>query len=170
MSLIDEALRRDRDPTLKRVRTPPKPGAAQAPSKTDPAAHAWQTQGEAESEPTRPPALGMAVLGLIVLGIWGVAVIGGRFVGDPPAPEPATIPARDPEATPSAIPAPPARRPGTLELSGIVFGDGRSYAIINGRIVTVGETIGSATLTAVRERDVTLRRANGTELTLELGS
>lgn len=48
-----------------------------------------------------------------------------------------------------------------FNVTGIVRGFGDPYAMINGSIVTVGETIGSATLTGISEGTVTLQLADG---------
>jgi hypothetical protein len=68
-------------------------------------------------------------------------------------------------ADPAAKPARPASTEMAQEfnVTGIVVGSGDPYAMINGSIVALGETIGSATLTGISEGMVTLRLADGKE-------
>jgi len=59
----------------------------------------------------------------------------------------------------------PTRR---LVMSGIVEGLGKPYAVINGKIVTVGEQIEDATLLEIADGTVRLRRSDGQELALRV--
>ena len=55
-----------------------------------------------------------------------------------------------------------------FNVTGIVEGTGDPYAMINGSIVAVGETIGTATLTGISEGKVTLRLADGKETVVQV--
>lgn len=51
-------------------------------------------------------------------------------------------------------------------ISGVVEGSGPSFAVINGKVLTVGESINGATLLAIQNNTVRLRTAGGDEIAL----
>jgi hypothetical protein len=53
-------------------------------------------------------------------------------------------------------------------ISGIVEGEGQSYAVINGAIVAVGERIGEFTLEEIANGAARLRRTDGSEVVLRV--
>jgi len=53
-------------------------------------------------------------------------------------------------------------------LSGVVEGLGEPYAVIDGMIVGVGEQVNGATLDGITNGTVTLRRSDGSVLTLSV--
>ena len=55
-----------------------------------------------------------------------------------------------------------------FNVTGVVVGSGDPYAMINGSIVAVGETIGRATLMGISEGKVTLRLADGKETVVQV--
>ena len=56
----------------------------------------------------------------------------------------------------------------SLTLTGIVEGEGESYAVINGTVVGVGDQINGATLLNISSHIVRVREADGTETDLIL--
>ncbi len=77
---------------------------------------------------------------------------------------------------PTRPPAAPAASPdeglnetakGALRLQSVLISPGRRVAVIDGRLVQLGERIGDATLVAISESQVVLQRAGGRE-TLKL--
>ena len=120
----------------------------------------------------------LAVLALTAALIFGGAVWmwhtfnGNRGMAQGPARHvSATGRAADASSSDSAtvetatVPAEPASTQLVPEfnVTGVVEGLGDPYAMINGSIVSVGETIGRATLTGISEGTVTLRLADGKE-------
>lgn len=81
-----------------------------------------------------------------------------------------------PEAPPPRPEAPPPRpealvtREPDLVVTSILYSVRRRLAIVNGRIVRVGDSIGSSTILYIEPRAVTVQSADGTKRTLELGS
>jgi hypothetical protein len=67
------------------------------------------------------------------------------------------------DAAPAAVP--PAER---LKLSGVIEGLGPPYAVMNGRIIGVGERVEEVTVVQIAEGAVTVRHADGTEATLRV--
>lgn len=55
-----------------------------------------------------------------------------------------------------------------LSLTGVVVGEGEPYAVINGAILSVGDTTADATVVKIKEGEVTLRRADGSTLALRM--
>ena len=188
MSIIEEALRRMKDPVV----TGPT-----APSKTErpetPAAHSWPaapplpSRASARPKTTNPlPAVTAAVVMVTAAFIAGGAFWMGRALGTkPPASSGAAAPvSRLPASEPSAPSQPPSasseatrqaappvaesRPQEELVLTGIVEGEGEPYAMINGQIVGIGEQVQGSTLLAIGKGAVTVRRPDGTERTLSL--
>jgi hypothetical protein len=125
----------------------------------------------------------LAVLALTAALIFGGAVWMRRTLNSSPsvakAPvspatsEPST--AAPPEGATRAGPPAPSRAitASTHELpefhlTGVVEGLGEPYAVINGSIVGVGETVGKATLLDIAEGKVTLRLADGKDTVLRV--
>ena len=189
MSLIEEALRRVKDPLVHPAATKAEKPRTAAPSQARPTAHSWSTtpapspSQPAAASPITPLALAtLAVLGLTVaLLVGGAAWIWRTFKGRAPvattpmspgvAPEPAT--AAMSETTTPSKPAVPSRSATAatdpeFHLTGVVEGSGDPYAVINGSIVGVGETVGTATLLGIAEGIVTLRLADGKDTVLRV--
>ncbi len=195
MSLIEEALRRVKDPliantergTAKKASPAPadasQPQAASVPS--EPSAHSWSTASasprtasqplpsipsSSTASPTFSVAVGAVLLCTVLFLVGGVRWIAGRFGG--PA---ASAPTRNAASRPSGAIAPaakasrsPADAPDGLMLTGTVEGLGQPYAMINEQIVRIDESIGEWTVTAVGEGTVTLRDRRGKEIALQV--
>jgi hypothetical protein len=194
MSLIEEALRRVKDPLVSQPKTQTtKP--EQAIQSAPPLVHSWSPEPSTShprqiaSRQTAPVLIGVA---LAVLGFTALLLIGGGLwlgrtlrsarpaesvtsqnVSHTAAPQSTPWQVSSESATPKAKPlaqiSPPLQQgSGELVLSGVVEGTGESYAMINGTIVGVGEQIGQSTLVAIANGVAKLRRANGTEIELRV--
>ncbi len=89
----------------------------------------------------------------------------------PELPMAKTFPSGRQQVIPNAPAAPTAAdesRAGNLVLSGVVEGLGTPYAVINGSIVSVGDTIEGATLFEIDKGAVRLRRTDGIEVVLRV--
>ena len=205
MSLIEEALRRLQDPSLRpaepqaatKTRSTSEPSTAdptgpapviQVPPAHDTApaapAHSWSPLPGGAATPAQSPmsvllalvaAVAVLTLALIGGGIWWTSRMLSRAhepgalraMADIAAPPGAALPAgHAPVAPPSGLAQTPATD--TLMLSGVVEGDGESYAVINGSIVMVGERLGDFTLEAITDGSARLRGADGAEITLRV--
>lgn len=186
MSVIEEALRRAQDPILSEAEgspaTPP-PSRAGA-SRERPLVLAHSTPGPDVSPLSRwarPFPSRALVAALTIGGIAAVLIIGGtawrRMSSTPhPMPPPAsasTVDEARPTRAPSSVVPATAERGATASrqaflLTGVAEGNGEPYALINERIVRVGEAVGDATLVRVANGSVTLRHANGTETVLQV--
>ncbi len=178
MSLIDDALRRIHDPTVKRTQSAPR-GAPAPPAP----AHSWSTT---PPEPTPPPfaskrpaqqPLALTATTVAILGLSIALLIGGAvWFRRSPAPVPATSSPAPSEVAPQAdapgahtVPAsslPRTPRGTAFVLSGVVEGAGEPYAVINGTILGVGEKIADATLIEIGDGAVRLRHIDGRETVL----
>ena len=123
----------------------------------------------------------LAVLALTAALIFGGAVWmwqtrdGNRWMAQGPASRVletergADSSASDSTTAESSVSRPAAKEPvQEFNVTGVVEGLGDPYAMINGSIVSVGETIGRATLTGIAEGMVTLRLADGKELVVRV--
>ena len=185
MSIIDEALRRMKDPLIptehKAVQAPP-----QTQEETTKPAHSWPT-GVSPSSPTATPVqqttISLVMVVVAVLALTAMVVAGRAFwmkqtlaqrLPDEPARTATSSTFSPATAEPTAAPQP--RKPATAQrdtedaftLTGIVEGLGKPYAVINGAIVGVGDTIGEATLLEIADGSVKLQRADGSETTLSV--
>ena len=197
MSLIEEALRRLREPLLNLPSTAPPPPAP-TPSQEPVSAHPWPITPPAPYSGSRAPSrraisplvpIALAVLALTVGLLAGGAFWLGHSVTNPrPQARPGASQARASVVTASATPEPatpaepldgsatvPAADSLTAQnpsdpfiLTGVVEGTGEPYAMINGVIVAVGEQIGDATLLEIAKGKVRLRQANGEERVLRV--
>lgn len=182
MSLIEEALRRVKDPLVPPASSAPekpakKPRQAQV-SQATPAAHSWSPSPAASASRTPSSSLApFTMVTLAVLALTAALIFGGAVwmwqtlngnqsstVSDKPATsEPSdSNDANSDDATQTAHTA-AKKLAQEFNVTGIVEGSGDPYAMINGSIVAVGETIGSATLTGISEGTVTLQLADGKE-------
>ena len=192
MSLIEEALRRLKDPVIPAQPTPPK--AAPKTTPDDARAHAWSAAPPLTTRPSpsHPQttnvllAVTLAVLALAALLIasaafWmGRALIAPQQAAPTAAPEPAPPKEQAPPAAseapptatetkaPDATPATSDQAKEELVLTGIVEGSGEPYAVINGSIVGVGEQVKGSTLLEIGKGTVKMRRPDGTETALSL--
>ncbi len=203
MSLIEEALRRSKDPRSSNTATPSQQTAPAQPAP----AHPWPATPPPQTQPTRAPSASKPVNVLtaamaLIIALAAAWLIGGMVwlsrhspmprAETPPPPSPAPRPTRAstsappaPAATPlSARPAvpsssrpasrPPSAPPSASSprtdyvLSGVVEGVGKPYAVINGTILAVGETLGDATLVEIANGAARLRHADGTESDLQI--
>ena len=187
MSLIEEALRRMKDPIV-----PAAPKTAQLPSKAKAEeaapAHSWPTTTPPSST-TPIPAIqtnALVVVAAAILILTGILVVGGVFWTRQALSQ--RISRVSPQASTSSTDSPASRskpnaasdtNPGQgaiakrnqqdgLTLSGIVEGGGEPYAVINGSIVEVGEQVEDATLLEIANGSVKLRRADGRDVTLSV--
>ena len=190
MSLIEESLRRQNDPTLSKVPAPAKPGAKAEASTQTPPAHPWAptatkqvTLGRSAASPSgrRTWLLASAAAALV---LW--AVVHSMPKERASFPPHATTSSGSPGAAKSAARAKPSsisaatnslkRSIGMqkssshsrLVLNGTAVGGGASYAVINGEILAEGERIQGNTLVAIRKEEVDLRQGNGRSFTLQL--
>jgi hypothetical protein len=192
MSLIEEALRRAQDPTLPKTSTaPPAKTGAATPDPTT--AHPWPLTTSA----ARPPIVAshaliivaVAILGLTVALIIGGAFWMGRTFSARPRPviaeatpasvaEPEPLPPPPLEAPAVAPPAPRTLDLGALmrgkrqepdfTLSGVVAGEGNAYAVMNGKIVSLGDYVEGFTVIAITDNAVTLRDQEGNDRILRI--
>ena len=80
-------------------------------------------------------------------------------------------PAGNPVTAVESEPLPDAqdgRAAASLQMTGVVEGFGEPYAVINGKIVTVGERVEDATLMEIVDGTVRLRRSNGQDIVLRV--
>ena len=165
MSLIEEALRKIKDPLLPQA----PPGI---PASPPPPAHSWPTEAPAHglSPATRHFNPLLAVAAAIAaltdaLTPWGEFWMGRTIGRSHAAAAPVSLAVAsstltEPGSTPIPRPAP--------ELHGIVEGSGEPYAVINGTIVSVGDRIEDLTVRRVEDGAVTLRRDDGEEVVLRV--
>lgn len=197
MSLIEEALRRLREPLLNLPATeapPPTPTRSQEPV----SAHPWPVTPPAPYSGSRVPSR-MTISPLVLIALAVLALTVGLLAGGavwlrhsvtsprPPArPEASNAKASVLTATAAPEPATPAdpldgsltvpaaegltaqHPPEPFILTGVVEGTGEPYAMINGMIVAVGERVGDATLLEIANGKVRLRQANGEEYVLRV--
>lgn len=192
MSLIEEALRRIKDPVISasaKTESPP----TTKPTEPPPIAHSWPvgtpTRPLASSQHT-PAALVLAaslICGLaLLLLLGGVSWLKGSFqriASTQRALAPPAIPVAAPAAAlpvvslqpvselPHAVAATAHAMPsadGGFVLSGVVEGLGTPYAVINGMVLAVGEQIEGATVMRIADGTVRLRRGDGTEAVLRV--
>lgn len=179
MSLIEEALRRVKDPLMPTTSAKPQP-APNAPSpRASPVVHSWSATGtpalpQSGGSPASPVTLVMLAVGgftlaLLVGGaVWMWNLYGNRLsVTITPTPSETAADSRQEPAAPRSAKVPTENR-SDFSLAGIVEGLGEPYAMINGSIVAEGETIGEATLLTIAEGTVTLRLADGKETILRV--
>ena len=189
MSLIEKALRRVKDPMLPPASTTVEKPRTGSPSQEPPTAHSWSTTPV--SSPSQPaaasPITPLTLATLAVLGLTVALIVGGSVwmwrtfnAGTPvakapmssdaaPAPMTAAVPDLATRSDPSARSrSAAASTPPEFHLTGVVEGSGVPYAVINGSIVGVGETVGNATLLGIAEGMVTLRLADGKETVLRV--
>ena len=194
MSLIEEALRRVKDPAIPAQPAPPEPASKTKSDGTR--AHAWFATPPLTTRhsPSRPQtttvllAVTLAVLTLTALFIAGAAFWMGRALSHPQGAAPTAAVASQPtmatakpkpapstEQAPSTATKAPDATPATsdqakeeLVLTGIVEGSGEPYAVINGSIVGVGEQVKGSTLLEIGKGMVKMRRPDGTETALSL--
>ena len=176
MSLIEQALRRVKDPVMSASsKTASPPRARASDHSRAPIAHSWPvgiSMGSRSTQTVFLLAVG-AVFGLALLLI-GVGLV--WFHRQFPL---ATAPTTPPEAVVStasastAEPSPPLSVPAEaqdhgLALSGVVEGLGAPYAVINGLVVGIGEQLGDVTVVKIGDGRVTVRRLDGTQEVLRV--
>jgi len=179
MSLIEEALRRVKDPLV-----PPASATAQKPRKAavpqTPTAHSWPPTPPPSPVPpaAATPTTLLTMVTITILGLTAALIAGGAIwmwrtlnTGNAPLVSPLAAPAASGFPATNAPPEPPAAAPEArpeFHLTGIVEGLGEPYAVINGSIVAVGETVGQAVLLDIGEGTVKLRLADGKETVLRV--
>ena len=190
MSLIEEALRRVKDPLVPPSSTKPKTTQKASPPPAAPAPHSWSaTAASAPPQSANSPVSPLTLVTLAVLGLTAALLLGGavwmwnsfgnrRSVTASPTtseavPEPSSDESpqagsrQEPADAPRSAKVPAGSHP-DFRLTGIVEGLGEPYAVINGSIVAEGETIGGATLLTIAEGTVTLRLADGKDTLLRV--
>lgn len=197
MSLIEEALRRVQDPLIphQHVQAPPSTAKQKPRAEQTSPAHPWATTPPAPA-PAAPPMVGInplmavavAVLALTVVFVIGGAFWMGRTMARTESREAAltelTTPAEPKTQAPFPKPSPfkeipvlsipwvknpPAPAPKEeFVLSGVIEGDGESYAVINGMIFGIGERVGKATVMEISNGSVRLLLGNGKETVLRV--
>ena len=188
MSLIEEALRRVKDPSAPAKRT-----IAEPPQKTEPlssTAHSWSTTSPAT--PASPPVQAVAIVTValaIVFSVGGLLWLGSRVrerhdaastsqrphvssATQRTAPssrvKPTTTRARRARPNPAAASSHPVKTEQGLVLNGIVEGLGAPYAVINGSIVGIGEQIEGATLVEIAHGAARLSRDDRKDIVLHV--
>lgn len=168
MSLIEEALRRLREPaTVPQQPTISKPLTPPLPQAEPPPAHSWTAP---EAGPASGPEPTLSAPSLLAAGaaLVLVAAAAMRLGGI----HGASGALGQSSATPHERAAPaPLSRPSLqdqLVLNGVVEGPGTHYALINGAVVAVGELVGGLTLTEATRGAAKLRGPDGTETTLRI--
>ena len=166
MSLIEEALRRVQEAgRAPERREPPAP-------LVQPPAPVTRTQGSPLATASRRSRawrqavlLGGGTALVVGLVVWRFRTLAGPDVATTHSPSPPVV-----ESTLSPAPQPPLPQPlpqPHLELTGIVEGHGESFAIINGNIMRVGDTLDGATLLEVGGESARVHWGDG-ELVLRL--
>lgn len=171
MSLIDDALRRVNDPTVKSVTEHPgKPAQAKPAELPDvmPQAHSWQPgtapRPRATAQPRRPSAAGTG-LAIAALFAIGSALLIQRHIS---ARKQAHLANAHQDAEPVDAKEPASNMRDGLLLSGIVEGNGAPYAMLNGAIVAVGESVQGWTLVEIGAGTARLRSRQGRDITLNV--
>jgi len=162
MSLIEEALRRAKDPTLKlsiqeiSEQKGPHPVLVDEPvpiaDPPGPSAKQRRLQSVAVSL-CLMAAAGVMVATVVLAG----AALFGRRAGEP-------VLNAGFQSDGRLIDLPNVRPP--YVVSGVAQGAGPSFAVINGQILSVGETVNGATLMEIYENTVRLRTQSGKEIAL----
>ena len=187
MSLIEEALRRIKDPMISASgKTASSPTVKPAESTASP--HSWPIGAPTHPTAPRTPATLMLTAGAVI-GLALLLLLGGVSWLKGSLPKPSTTPATAPAAPPppAAATEPPAASEAvqavvepassatagvilkeSFVLSGVVEGLGEPYAVINGMVVGVNEPIEGATVVRIAGGLVTVRRADGTETVLRV--
>ena len=186
MSIIEEALRRAQDPLTPKAQKPQAAVTEQKAPESQPAAHSWQAAPPSPTAPsTASQTAPLTAVAVLILILTVALVVGGAFwLGRTLAPQPHAQAASTPAAAAPSQPAAPVagtaqpERPRTAEtkkvqrtalvLSGLVEGEGESYAVINGLIVAPGERVGNATLEQIANGSVTLRDDDGRQIILRV--
>lgn len=205
MSLIEEALRRIKEPLPGQPR-PPLPRAAQASQQDEgTSVHSWPV-AQSQSMSSQPHAVrttqnSLAIVAMTVLGLAAILLIGGMVwmlgrntANLPPVTQASSAPTvtlptpphtplakeESPEVSstvraadqpafaahkPSTVPE---RAQGELVVSGVIEGLGEPYAVINGMIVGVGDPIAGTLVLAIGNGEVTVRRNDGSDVTLRV--
>ena len=184
MSLIEESLRRQEDPTIKKAAAQPAAGAratqtAEAPAAAKPAqawAPAQSVRWRSSSDGIRISTLLLAAaFVLVTVAAWKVWRARDQWL---PARASAERPAgtTSSAATASVAQAPSAPTPRSRErgdsrapvLQGVVLGGESPYALINGGIFRVGDALGDATISGIETRHVILDRKDGSRISLAM--
>ena len=189
MSLIEEALRKVQDPTLRAF-----PGTAQQqerPARAKPsaqaqaqvapapvAAHSW-SPAPAQPSSAAPNNSALIAVAIGVLGLTAALIIGGAFwmgrtlhgpsvASRDVSPGPSADAPAGPAPAAARNTAPPAGRSPGYVLSGVIEGLGDPYAVVNGLVVRAGDGLEGATIVAIGSGSVTLRRDDGSQLVLRV--
>ena len=186
MSLIEEALRRVQDPiagnkppasgqTVPKNQSPPTPAA----EKTAETAHSWKVDAQPKDSANRSLVLLTASLVTAASVLW---ILGFLFIKPAYKFKPAVIEAPI-ESSKAAVASGPEASPALkntaaadaaenavkqFKLSGVVIGKGEHYAVIDGRIVSRGESIEGETVIEISESSTVLQRADGTQTVLRV--
>lgn len=181
MSLIDDALRRVQDPVANKelpsnkASFPEKPVITQpAPKDSGAKPHSW-TVGAFEKKiagkiPAKHDARRSIVLlsaslitGVSVLWILSLLVANPLSISKEGAKPAAKTAISDGLQASPPLNAPAAAAKSRFKLNGVVTGKGETYAVIDGRIVSKGESIEDATIVGIEESSVILQLADGTQ-------
>ena len=180
MSLIEEALRRVQQPLPgEQTRPQQKPSAVQTPPPAAapaeaPPAHSWETTASPEPPSVPRPAAAPPTVVLVATAVLVVAILmfsGGVFWLGRMSSSAKSLRAKTPRAAPAAAASAPAQvHDGQtyLVLSGVVIGVGAPYAVINGEIVAVGDSIGGATVQEITSNAVLVGMDDGRQATLRV--
>ena len=183
MSLIDDALRRVQDPLAAKELPATLPQAPQptphAPQKKERPAHSWPLTSAAKKPAEKPtekqPGTRFLTLAVILL-VGGAAfswVTNRVWVKPTPWPKNSAKQQQKPNIKAGQTPFPEpeeAVNPEKMyQLTGVVVGaGGEPYAMVSGRIVAKGDTIGQATVSEIAENAVTLQLPDKTKIVLKV--
>ena len=178
MSLIEEALRRAEDPTLSSsIKAAAKhEGTDPLFLEEPPSSEGSPVPGRIDGRSTAVNLWLMAAAGAMVATVVlvGVTWFGGQARLDPSSLEPTgsstvVASAQSRGAVKKKLFPTLIKMRGAQEafvISGVAQGAGPSFAVINGEILAVGETINGATLLEIQESTVRLRTKRGDELAI----
>lgn len=107
-----------------------------------------------------------AIVAVLIVAVWYLYPRTEREVTQTSPPQPPNR-ANVADATPAPRPAAPSPQP-DLFVGSILYSPQRRLAIVNGRIVRIGDRIGSSTVLYIEPRAVVVQSEDGTKRTLEL--
>ena len=140
------------------------------------------TRAQSETRTRIAPIAAGVVVTVLIIGAWYFFAGTGRESRTPVQP---ASPQVAPPSSPSPPPPPPSRdanvaeappKPGPTEVraqpdlvvSSILYSSQRRLAIVNGRIVRIGDRVGSSTILYIEPRAVVVQSDDGTKRTLEM--
>lgn len=181
MSLIEEALRRVQGPASPEIEKAPssQPAGSQQKTASTPSAaapaHSWPT-AEPDAPKSKPRKETVRTFNPNWISFLVIAVLLGsagswfaQLAARKPAPlQPAAAPMAHSTLAPAQAPKKIPSANSAFVLSGVVIGEGESFAVIDGKILAVGETVEGAVIQEITANRVKLKLANGSEKILQV--